>query len=263
MEILDFIKVAGSSGLTPSDIKAMQKQKTYQDKLSDQISNFQYQGKKTRDVSKDTEKGRIDSNSELKSKLAESGINTDDLSILKEDVDKLHFSNGTFLGRTTSGDFLISSQAITELTIGNKIVTFGLNANKEPKRTVKVQFLKSFLKQYSIDLQKNNTTTQTKFIPQNTKKAIFQKSLVQEAFRAEGYLVSRENITILDLGHKKFKLTEVLYQDTISLDMIFETATDLISNVKLKLGRKDISLGSQKVSRTELSSVIDSRMPSE
>ncbi len=248
-EIIAFIKLAGSSGLTEEEMLAIKEQQAYQKKIKEKITALREKGKK--EDTQTSKRPQISDDKNLTEFLANLEINVNSLEISKlKNGEFLTFANGNFLGEPVSGTFQVNNQTFKTIRIG-----------EESKHGIKSRFLKGVLNVFKKSSYKASAPIQQKeIIQQNSRNAILQRTLVRELFQNEGFIVSKDNVKILDKEFKAFELIDAIFEEKVKTNFVYDTETEEVLNLKFSIGNKKFQFGSETFEREEINSVIEEKL---
>lgn len=262
-ETIAFIKLVGSSGLTEEEIKTIKEQQAYQTKLTKQIAGLQ-------EKSETSEAGfnRLKSKDDVVSFFENLEIVIDQVNV-KIDINQMEvtelkpdeffqFKDGRFMGQSVSGTFQVSNQMFKTIRIGT-----------EAHYRVKTGFVGGVFSRFA-EMRKTKEATKISedFIPQNTKKAILERSLVRELFQTMELEVSKDDIKVLDEELKTFEFSRVVWErettslQKINLSFIYLKEEDAVKNLQLSAGggRKEFNFGPELINRTDIMERIEKQL---
>lgn len=240
-ELIEFIALIGNAGMTQEELDAIKNAKTYQDELDARIQELQNQRKQnipnetTGEDTLHTVAG-IQNAKQLKSFLEESGIQTSSMifKTIREEK-RTEFSSGRWKGLAVSGDFQYSTQFFGTFQVG-------LIKNEN----LHSRFLVGFLKQIEKDKETVETPeNQEIFVSQTTPRSILERKLVQESLELEGFIVSLDDIKIIDPEMKIMSVQKAAINKKYNVTFMFLRESQILSEVTVTLGKSKIDFRSE------------------
>ncbi len=255
-ETIAFIKLVGNSGLTKEEIESIKEQQAYQSELTAKIDKL----KKIDEKEDEETRIKIETTEALKEFISSLDVDTSAMKVtVLKPKEYFQFQGGRFMGEPVSGTFRIAGQIFKTIKAGAEV-----------NYRIQLQFAKGFFNRVAQikNEQKKSTTTAQDFIPQNTKKAVLERTFVQESFQSIGFQLSKTNVTALDEELNTFEVTEATlvrpdatYNQKVRLDFTYLKQTDEVQNVKLITGgRNEFNFGSQKFKRSVMKDKIEEQL---
>ncbi len=266
-EFIAYISLAGSSGLTKEDIQSIKKQKAYQQEITQEIQKLKAQSEAPVEESFSE---KISDTESLVRALKKMGI---DVSVMKTFSSKnnqfLVFKQGKIGSGVISGKFFTPKQEFPLITINNKshktvpknitIVEEGKEVEKEINRPIQMRDLKQLLFSFKKELQASEEESED-FIPQNTKKAILERTLVRESLANAGFELSRNDVELADRKYEQFLITNGLYKSKLQFEASYTKSTNSLTRLTINYGRKKFRYGNESFSLESLPEVFEAKL---
>ena len=83
---------------------------------------------------------------------------------------------------------------------------------------------------------------------------------MRELFQNEGFIVSKDNVKILDKEFKAFELIDAIFEEKVKTNFVYDTETEEVLNLKFSIGNKKFQFGSETFEREEINSVIEEKL---
>ena len=228
-EIQTLIKIAGSSIITDEELESIKKEQAYRTQINERIAQL-----KTNKNSLE-KKPPIHNEETLKIFLEENEIDIEKLEIKNlKNNEYLNFTKGMYLDNEISGTFQIKEQVFKTIKVNDK-----------SNHNVPQKFIKGILNSL-IETKTNEHPVayeKEKEIPQNTNKAILEKTFIRELFTAEGFTISSEYIEALNMELTEFKITNAIIEGQTTVSFIYDSTANKISEIIINTGNKKFRSG--------------------
>ena len=197
-EIQTLIKIAGSSKISAEDIENIKEKQAYEASINKRIDQLKEQ-KNT----KSSTLPPIHNKETLITFLKKTEIETQKMEILSLKKNEfLTFSKGTYQGTNNiSGTFQIVGQTFKTIKVNN-----------QSRHYIQPKFIKGIINSLITETKTTPKTAQKKQIniPQNSNKAILEKTFIRELFDKDGIAISKQNTEALNTELTLFKITDAI-----------------------------------------------------
>ena len=237
-EIRSLIKIAGSSKLSNEDIESIKEEQAYEDEINKRLEQLQ-------STAQEESKPPIHDEETLKNFLNEIEIDTEKIEILTlKNGEYLNFREGKYLGNMVSGTFQVFGQVFKTIKV-----------NESSRHYAQPKFLKgilnSLMETNPTEIPPQEEINTEEAIPQNSNKAILEKTFIRELFQKEGLSISKENIVILNKELTYFEAKEAILDGRNKVGFIYDTTTEEMSEITLLIGKKRFRFTEKSYQRRE------------
>ena len=223
LEVIQFLKCAGSTGLTQERIKSCKegnKKLDFKEKIELDLDL----GGNTED---DDDWKKVKNTKDFKSYLLSIGVNASNIKTKNSTNGKsFKFSKIYFDVYRISGIFNYTGQSFETLKIGeDEYLQVGLLNFQRILQALKSQV-------------KNNSTQSVKadIIPQSTPEAKYERHKLQKRLEKEGFRIKISDIEILTKDLERFKVENATSPDGYQAAFIYHKSKDFVSDIQVKYG---------------------------
>lgn len=234
-EIQTLIKIAGSSKISTEDIENIKEEQAYEAEIQERIAQLQSHEEEV------TSKPPIHDEETLKNFFDTLEVDTNKMEVVSlKNNEYLNFREGRYIGNFISGTFQAMGQVFKTIKI-----------NEQSSHYVQPKFLKGIINTLIEDTSSTVITTdESKSIPQNSNKAILEKSFIHELFSKNNLLMSRENIIVLNEALTIFEISEAVFEGKNKVDFIYNNETEEMSEITLSIENKKFRFTEKSYQRT-------------